>query len=289
MLGVHMKKIYFIEGIPGIGKTTLSLTVESLLLRKTKKVKRYEEHSYENPLDMTRKAILSQPEYMQLIEKCVALAKGSKYSYNDVVAEIESKTFFDDEYAIVSYLQPYFKNEAIRQELHKLYSKEICNGCVSEKEYKGLIFSMFYKFSEDAQDDWIYIFDGAFLQNILLDMTGYYKVSIECLTIFYNNLLSILSSFEIVIMCLYEKNIETILNRTNSARENMNWLSNYDDWVSKTNWFQMQDKSTAHQNGAIAFSYGLQDTMIDLMHSFSEIEKHFIKARYSNLDLKGVI
>lgn len=289
MLGVHMKKIYFIEGIPGIGKSTLSLSVESSLLRKTKKVKRYEEHSYENPLDVTRKAILLHLEYKQLIEKCVALAKGSKYSYNDVVAEIESKTFFDDEYAIVSYLQPYFKNEAISQELHKLYSKEICNGCVSEKEYKDLIFSMFYKFSENAQDDWIYIFDGAFLQNILLDMTGYYKVSLEGLTIFYNNLLSVLSSFEIVIMCLYEKNIETILNRTNSARENMNWLSNYDDWISKTNWFKIQGKSMTHQNSAIVFSYNLQNTMIDLIHSFPEIEKHFIKARYTNLDLKGVI
>lgn len=284
-----MKKIYFIEGMPGIGKTTLSLAVENSLLKKAKKVKRYEEHSFENPLDMTRKALLSQTEYKLFVEKCVALAKGSKYSSNDIIAKIEAKTSFEDEYAIISYLQPYFKNEAIVQELRQLYSREICNGHISEKEYMDVIFSMFCKFSKDAQDDWFYVFDGALFQNILLDMIGFYNTSNEVLKIFYNKLLSILASFEIIILYLYDKNVETILNETNSARAKMNWLSEYDTWVTRTNWFQMQEKISGHQNSATAFSYDLQKTMLDLMNSFSGIEKHFIKARYTTLNLKGVI
>ena len=284
-----MKKIYFIEGIPGIGKTTLSLTVENSLLQKAKKVKRYEEHSCENPLDMTRKAFLSQTEYKLFVEKCVALAKGSKYSSNDIIAEIEARTSFESEHAIISYLQPYFENEAIIQELRQLYRREICNGHISEKEYMDVILSMFFKFSKDAQDDWFYIFDGALLQNILLDMIGFYNVSSEALKVFYNKLLSILAAFEIVILYLYDKNVETILNETNSARAKMNWLSKYDAWVTRTNWFQLQEKSSAHQNSATAFSCDLQKTMIDLMNSFSGIEKHFIRARYTTLDLKGVI
>lgn len=284
-----MKKIYFIEGIPGIGKTTLSLSVENLLSQKSKKVKRYEEHSCENPLDMTRKAFLLQTEYKQFIEKCVALAEGSKYSPNDIIAEIESKTSLLGEYVIISYLQPYFANDALVQALRQLYSKEICNGRISEKEYMDMVFSMFFNFSEDAQDDWFYIFDGALFQNILLDMIGFYNASGKTLKFFYNKLLAALASFDIVILYLYDKNVETILNETDSARPKMNWLSKYDAWVTKTNWFQMQKKPSLYQNGATAFSYNLQKAMLDLMNSFSGIDKYFIKARYTSLDLKGVI
>lgn len=284
-----MKKIYFIEGIPGIGKTTLSQMVEHLLRQKNRDVKRYEEHSNENPLDMTRKAFFSHTEYRKFIDRCVSLSEGSKYSSDDIVTEIESKTAFLNEHAVISYLQPYFADKAIDRELRQLYSNEICNGHISEKEYTNIIYSMFLKFSKNSQDGLSYIFDGALFQNVLLDMVGFYNCDTEALKHFYSKLFAALTSFEFVILYLYDENVDAILNSTNAKRSEMNWLSNFNAWVIKTNWFQAQKETSIYPNAATMFSHNLQRVMVELLDSFVEIDKLYIKARYTILDLKGII
>ena len=284
-----MKKIYFIEGIPGSGKTTLSQVVERMLIQKNKVVKRYEEHSCENPLDVTRKAFLSQTEYTHFLRKCIYLSQGSKYTSDDIVARIKTKTVLANDYAVISYLQPYFADQAIARELQQLYSKEICNGCISEKEYMDIVSSMFLRFSKNAKDGYVYVFDGALFQNILLDMVGFYNCSISVLKHFYSKLFSALTAFEVVIIFLYSENIDALLNATNNDRTGMNWLSKFNTWSMKTNWFQMCKDVSTYSNGAVDFSCNLQQTMLELMDSFTEISKCLIKARYTTLDLKGVI
>lgn len=284
-----MKKIYFIEGIPGIGKTTLSQTIEYLLLQKSSNVKRYEEHSYENPLDITRKAFFSQVEYKKFVGRCVSLSEEGKYTADDIISEIESKTSFMGDYVIVSYLQPYFADKVIERELRQLYGNEVCNGHVSELEYTKIVYSLFLRFSEKSQDGFSYIFDGALFQNILLDMIGFYNCDTESLKHFYTKLFAALTSFEINILYLYDENIDALLNATNTERSEMNWLSNFNAWTIRTNWFQAQKNASLFPNAATAFCCNLQRVMVELTNSFTAIEKRYIKARYTTLDLKGVI
>lgn len=283
-----MKKIYFVDGVPGVGKTSLAQAVERLLLQENIKVKRFEEHNFENPIDVTRKAFLSQTEYNQFLEKCISISEGSKYSPEDIITEIESKTLFFGEYAIVSYLQPYFANELINEELCGLYYKEICNGLVTEEKYMDIIYTLFLGFANDAQDDYTYIFDGALLQNILLDVIGFYDTNIEVLKELYFKLLTALSEFNITVLFLNNKNIETVLKETDFARSEMNWLANFEDWIKETNWFKDKKKKSNELN-AVEFSSQLQDIMIKLIASFSGLNIHYINARYKDLNLKGII
>lgn len=244
-----MSKIYFVEGLPGAGKSTKAKEIYEQIKAKNKNVILMCEHDIENLIDISRKAFLSNEEYKEFLNKCnnIASLKNCKYEYNEIKDKINRYTKKINNIYIISYFQIFFDNRELNEFISQLYKKEICNGNCSFNEYKSVIFKMWEEFDSSIQEDSIYVIDGGLLHNPLFDIIGYYNLTNEDVFDFYKNIFKIIKNSEIEIIYVKMNNIEETIKERRSKR----WIGQFSKWIEESQYGK--ENNLIGFNGIIEF------------------------------------
>lgn len=249
--------IYFIEGFMGVGKTTYATNLYNKLKREGKNVFLFYEHMSDNQLDFTRKAVLSKA-YFGLVEN----------QYNEICSKLdpikkrEHLFLFQKsikpcgEMVIVSFAEWDLRETKIRELAIDLSRCEICNGLVSFQKYSAYLQYQWHSQSLRFHDNHIYIFEGTFLQNILLDLIGFYVLSDEDIVTFYRQLLRGWTKNRIQVVRIVAKNIKEVLVSADSVRKgNSNWLLLFEEWLRNSNYAKVHPEKECN---VISFCEELQ-------------------------------
>ena len=178
-----MKNI-FIEGIQGMGKSTL---VNSIF----KAVPEFHvcrEGDY-SPIDLAWCTWMSKEEYEAVLKR-----------YEPIRDEIIKNTVQDQEHFVVSYTKIITDIPNFHKELEKY---EVYNGRKTLQELKEIIFTRYRKFSETG-----YLFECSFFQNIIEDLILFHLLSDDEIVEFYRELYGEINREDFLLLYLYSDKLE---------------------------------------------------------------------------------
>lgn len=204
----------FVEGIQGMGKSTLINGISKLL----PKLHVCREGDY-SPVDLAWCAWMSEVDYKAILLK-----------YPELESEILKNTMKEQEYYIVTYTK-------IKTEVLGFYKDlecyEIYNGRKSLSELKEIIFNWFRNFTETG-----YLFECAFFQNIVEDMILFHVLSDEEIIEFYRELFLLLDRKNFLLLYLYsdrlEENLQIIQRERCDEEGNEVWYQLMLDYIIKS-------------------------------------------------------
>ena len=188
-----MKNI-FVEGIQGMGKTTLV----NRIYKENKELRVCREGDY-SPIDLAWCTWLTKVEYEAVLEQ-----------YAEIREEIEKHTVEEDGHYVVEYTKILTDVLGFHKDLERF---EIYNGRRNFCEWKEIIFSRFGKFKETG-----YLFECAFFQNIMEDLILFHELSDEEIVNFYRELFAVIDRDNFRLFYLYSENIEEILQVVKKER-----------------------------------------------------------------------
>lgn len=178
-----MKNI-FVEGIQGMGKSTLlrSISAEIPGLHICR------EGDY-SPIDLAWCTWMTKEEYDQLLK-----------AYESIREEIIKNTVKEDDKYIVSYTKIITDIPNFHREAEKF---EIYNGRKSLQELKEIVISRYQKFSENG-----YLFECSFFQNIIEDLILFHQLSDDEIVEFYRELYGCINKEQFLLLYLYSDQLE---------------------------------------------------------------------------------
>ena len=154
---------YFVEGIQGSGKSTLV----KILSEKCPDHKVLEEGDY-SPVELAWCAYMGMEDYQATLEQ-----------YPDLKQEIEAKTHFEDDHAVVCYTKIRTDNRSFYQGMEKY---EIYNNRVSPEAFKETVLSRYGRWDGAPM-----ITECALFQNIVEDMILFRDMTDEDIIGFYRD------------------------------------------------------------------------------------------------------
>ena len=255
-----MKKIYFIEGLPGSGKTTMAKKFANHLVTKNYDAVFYQEGDL-HPVDLAWIAILEKNELNSLIERYPSLRNdilfnlkefNEKYhlAYTQVKINLETKDFYD-------YCLKY-----------EIYQSEDYNYFLDEHL---LLWNEFIE--ERLTDDKIYVFECIFLQNHINELLLKYDMSIEGLRRYFKKFSEVLKGIDVEVIYIKQLNVSDTLKRiTEERRTNDKTL--YKDWIDHViEYFESSRygklKGYVGYEGALRYFTHRQDIELDVIKSLS--------------------
>lgn len=173
----------FIEGIQGMGKSTLL----SEIARQRPEYKVCREGDY-SPVELAWCTWMDAEQYAAVLEK-----------YAPIRSEIESGTYQEGEHYIVTYTKILTDIPGFHKDLEQY---EIYNGRRSLQELEGIIFTRYEQFQGSG-----YLFECAFLQNIVEDLILFHQLSDEEILSFYRRLYAVMPKEHFRLLYLYSDKI----------------------------------------------------------------------------------
>lgn len=198
-----MRENIFIEGLQGMGKSTLLREIAQR--RPGYKVCREGEYS---PVELAWCAWMNGEQYAAALEK-----------YAPIRSEIEACTFREGDHYIVTYTKILTDIPGFHRDLEQY---EIYNGRKTLREMEEIIFSRYSRFSDSG-----YLFECAFMQNIVEDLILFHQLSDEEILAFYQRLYAVISREHFRLLYLYSdriaENIRIIQKERSDEQGNQMW------------------------------------------------------------------
>lgn len=220
--------IYFVEGIPGGGKSTYSRRLFSQLDNSV-----YYKEEYGNPIDLLRQAVLSEQEYDSLM--CYLESICTKDEFLRIRQFADSSITRLNELVFFPFVHTPTQTEAARQILDILFYKEVDDGMSSQEVFREIFKSRIKTFILNQNKNCNYIFEGALLHNPLYTLLGFYNNTKEDIIRFYWEIYDILRDTDYSVLLLSPENIPAILQTTVTARKNctdFSWFDGFNRWFS---------------------------------------------------------
>jgi hypothetical protein len=210
-----MKKILFIEGLPGSGKSTFTRRLKEHYISKGMKVISFNEGDL-HPIDYAWCSILSADSYNDLL---------SKYEkYKDKIINYTKQV---DQ----KYITAYTKIEVLPEDIdfYKDFSEYEIYREDNLELFKSAHIDLWNRFNLDALDDSIYIFECVFLQNHINELILKYNLNLEEIISYFQDLIKALGNIDINLFYLKQVDIDYTLNQTIEARRSTK--PEYKDWI----------------------------------------------------------
>ena len=185
---------YFVEGIQGIGKSTLVRKLSEKFPDCTAVM----EGDY-SPVELAWCARLSDAQYLEVLEQ-----------WYDLQDQIRSKSHKEDDSWIICYTQVKTENRDFYSQLEKY---EIYNGRIPFEAYRNIVLSRYENWHGDGS-----IFECSLLQNAVEDMILFRELSDDAILGFYQEVKSALSGKQYEIRYIESPDIENNLNDVRKER-----------------------------------------------------------------------
>ncbi|MCK5130257.1 MAG: thymidylate kinase [Clostridiales bacterium] len=211
-------KLILFEGIPGSGKTTLSIKAEKYLIDNGINAKCYTEGGL-HPADLAWLSYLTLDEYHDMLNKypqhADVIKKNSTIEEDMVLVAFTKLGLHKDENELMTYLR----------------DKEIFDGKLTIDEFLEVNIKRWKSFCKKAaEDDIVYIFECAFLQNHICEIIAYNEVNTEYITDYFNQLISTVLSLNPTLVYLNQPDIRATIERVSKARVSPK-NSTRPDWI----------------------------------------------------------
>ena len=232
-------RIYFVEGIPGSGKTTQAKKIKEILTQKGNRVVCIEECE-KNPLDLARCAILTEQEYSHLKEK---VAKGMNLDEKEVKTQLqmlENVSEYADG-AVYVFFQSLFAQKELQGLALSLRSRDVYNGHYSFQFFRKAHLKRWRKFSHSiSEDDTVYICDAVLLQSPLFELMGYYDFTEGEIIQYIEELLVCVRDMSPMICYNYVHDVPSAMKNTCLYRkkENDRWEQGFYKWMERSPYCQ---------------------------------------------------
>lgn len=160
-------RLIFVEGVPGVGKSTVTAKLCDILINQGFSAKCYLEADLNNPIDLYWYAYLTKSEYENILVLHDAFAE-----------EIAANSVYEDEYVLVRYQD--FESRYYSPELYEYFkAREVCykaRNPVPYEMFTRIFFDRWRSFlSSDLSKQDFLIFDGAFLAHQINDLIRNYN------------------------------------------------------------------------------------------------------------------
>ena len=205
-----MPKILFIEGVSGVGKSTLVSRLTERLRGQGYSVQSWVEFDFTNPIDFYCTAVVSSEEYEDLCSR-----------YPDSVEALRRYTVAADDIKLVRYYNedtPLFEQPL----LSELWDREFCyepKNPVPLSDYTRIYQAVWRQyFFTLRQETYYLIFDGSLLHHPINDMMRNYHADKEQILCHIRQLLSAMGHVEKTIYYLRTDDIAEQLARAHADR-----------------------------------------------------------------------
>lgn len=238
-----MKNV-FIEGIQGMGKSTLLNSI----LTAIPKFHVYREGDY-SPVELAWCTWMSKEEYEEVLKH-----------YQTLQDEIRKNTVQEHEHFVVSYT----KIITDVPEFHKnLENFEIYNGRKPLQVLKEIIFSRYGNFSKSG-----YLFECSFFQNIIEDLILFHQLSDDEILEFYHELYNNINKEQFLLLYLYSDKLEENIRTIKKER-----CDNQGNEV----WYQMMLEYLIHSPHGEKHGYRTFEDMITHFRHRQQLEMRIIR------------
>ena len=238
-----MKNV-FVEGIQGLGKSTLVNQISKLV----PELRICREGDY-SPVDLAWCTWMTHEEYQEVLKK-----------YEPLRNEIMKNTVREQDHYVTSYTRiltdiPHFHKD--------LEQHEINNGRKPLQDFQKIIFSRYNNFKETG-----YVFECAFFQNIIESLILFYLLSDDEIVEFYGQLYRNVHQENFQLLYLYSEEIEKSIQEIKAQRS---------DYMGNELWYQlMLEYLKQSPYGKLHGYSGFQD-MVAHFHHRQQLELRIIK------------
>jgi hypothetical protein len=208
--GREMTKIILIEGVSGVGKSTLSKILCDKLCEMGYDAKAYIEFDFDNPIDFYCTAYFKKDDYDNLLMEYSAFSK-----------DIRKNTIFADDVRLIRYYDretPLFSAPL----LDVLCKHEFCwkpKNLVPIYEYTRVYKMVWKQFAKKVSNNFdCLIFDGSLFHHPINDMIRNYRVSNDQATHHVNTLIKTIRNLNPLICYLSSENVSEQLQKARISR-----------------------------------------------------------------------
>jgi len=204
-------QLIFVEGVSGVGKTTLARKLCDKLNEMGRSARCYLEFDFTNPIDFYCTAYFKQDEYAALL-----------IEYSQFAEDIASNTLIAEDVRLVRYYNedtPLFTKPLLKiLEKHEFCWKPSL--LIPISEYTRVYKSVWEQFAQNAnaQHDYL-IFDGSLFHHPISDMTRNYNASRAQVIHHVNTLIDTVNSFQPWVIYLSSENVAEQLRNARKCRK----------------------------------------------------------------------
>lgn len=223
-VAIMAARLHFVEGLPGVGKSTFAYSLQQQLLDANDDVVYFKEETSQ-PVDLFRQAIIPQPVFEEFL---------AKVSFK-TAESIRANSYLLDGNTIVAYTKVLYTDSEIQAVLPQLRKYDIGDGQVSFDTYMEYHFRLWNAFIQNyGPTNRAYIAEGAILHNQLLDILGFYDTSIEEILFYFSMLIDITRPLSCKTYLLLPDDIEKLISSTLQERgaEPNSWGAGFAKWMS---------------------------------------------------------
>jgi len=250
-----MTRIIFIEGVSGVGKSTMTANISALLRAQGFHVQEYLEFDASNPIDFYSTAYIEKEEFEKLCAK-----------HEDSAVNLRSNAVDAGSAMLVRYCNgstPLFQGE-LQREL------EQCEFCYKPQKpvpieaYTEVYRNVWRRFAANIGSEYDYIiFDGSCLHHPINDLMRNYGVDGETALNHVSTLLNALGSLQRKIFYMYTSDIPERLAKARAARGQTVPTDAQTDFWKRRN----------HNDVYVIERLGEECCMVDISNGWDEAEK----------------
>lgn len=232
-----MGKLYLIEGIPGVGKTTYAKKLRDKLTEQGKDVIMYEEGD-SHPADMAWQAYLNKKEYDDFITECKNVWEKLKKpkDFTEIIELIEKQTRIENNQHILAYTRIGFPFDDYWKTVDSVADKEICDGRSSFEMFRDIHLVRWKNFADKASEsDTVHIFECAFLQNHITELMGTYNLDRDFILDYFKKLIKTAEKLQPEIIYIKTDDIKKVIDLAAEERVGSygKWIDRVAEWVSE--------------------------------------------------------